>query len=142
MSQGHSVGTAFESLAANASWIPGESEVRATLASPRTGGSGGGSGSTSNATPSDEAARRAAEKKREGEVKNLTKLLEDQRKKSDRLAQEVRRTSSFPNPRDSYRRDTGRSRDSRDSDRDGRDSRDSDSRRVSWRDSDHDGRRG
>ena len=109
MTQGHSVATAFESLSANASWLTGETELRATL------GSGGGSGTQQPApaqTPPKKAAEEASNlrlelKKATSEIAKQTKLFSDQKSKSDRLERKLNeaRRSHRPYPDDRFRGD-------------------------------------
>ena len=73
MAQGHSPASALESLHANASWVPGEVEVRATTtrtATPSIVPAGPGTGA--------EPVSRAEYKKLSGEHKQTLKLLADQ----------------------------------------------------------------
>ena len=135
MTQGHSAATAFESLACNASWIRGETDIRAAI-TPSGGGPGPSRPAPTTPTtvkgpktvrvsedPGDRSELLKEVKALRAENKLNQKLLADQRTKNERLVSRTefdrRRDRDFPRrDRDAdrspnWRRDTTSNRDTR-----------------------------
>ena len=106
MSQGHSAATAFESLNANASWLTGETELRAALSPAHYTGApvAARAAATKKTGEDDSTSLRAELKKANAELSKQTKLYQDQKTKNERMERqlsEARRSRSFGDSRGS-----------------------------------------